>query len=179
MTIYQPTHRAARRGGLKTVLAVGIPAVVLIGVGVGLIVPRLTGSASGDGSFLPGLGGGGSKDPGIAACEGMRDAPKALASLAPDPSNLDPDKINEALKKVPDVFRELRARFEGSRYPAIRESGTRFAEASLQVFTPRAQDDYEGTLTAIAKQGQAYKDLSGACAEQGIMIPQSFGSLDG
>jgi hypothetical protein len=176
MTMYQPATRHARRSGLKTVLAVGIPAVVLIAVGVGLIVPRLTGGTGG-GSFIPGIagpggggvGGGGSKDPGVAACEAMRDAPKATAT--PKPEDLDMDAVAEAFRRAPEGYKELRTRFEASRVPALRDSGTRFVDAGLKLFEPRGPEEYEETLTALAEQGMAYQDLSAACAEQGVTIP--------
>ncbi|HZM79567.1 MAG TPA: hypothetical protein VFC19_27870 [Candidatus Limnocylindrales bacterium] len=164
---------------IKTILAVGIPSALVVAAGAGFVVPRLTGGDPA-GSFLPGIAGGGGKDPGIAACEGMRDAPKTLASIAPNTASLDDPKVAEALKKIPDAYRELRARFQGSRYPAIRDSGTRFADASMKVLTTQhAPEDYEGMFTDLAEQGQAYKDLHDACAAQGIQIPVGPGREEG
>ena len=68
--------------------------------------------------------------------------------------------------------RELRKRFAASRYPAIRDSGTRFADASLQFFAPRDQQS-TNPLTILSQQVKAYNDLSAACAQQGITIPSA------
>ena len=78
MTVEQPGTTMLRRRSVKAILAVVIPSALLVTVGVGLLVPRLTGGSP-QGAFPQRLGG--SKDPGIAACEGYRDIPKRLSQI--------------------------------------------------------------------------------------------------
>ncbi|HEX6684755.1 MAG TPA: hypothetical protein VF062_18265 [Candidatus Limnocylindrales bacterium] len=151
---------------IKTILAVAIPSALLVGGGMALIVPNLTGS---DPIFkFPGAAG--SRDPGLAVCEQLRDAPAQLDQMT-TATAVDPAKVQEAFAKVPDVYREIRARFDASKFPDIRDSGVRYADASIKVFSPR---DAAATdvLDVIAEQAQAYQDLSDACAQQNIAIPE-------
>jgi hypothetical protein len=67
-------------------------------------------------------------------------------------------------------YRELRAVFADSRYPAIRDNGVQIVDISWQV-QALSEDEMFGALAYVGSITSAYAGLSGGCAEHGYTIP--------
>jgi hypothetical protein len=71
-----------------------------------------------------------------------------------------------------DQYRTVRAQFSHSRYADLRTAGTHFVDLVWQA--AGATDGSDGLGAALALLGplvSAYSDLSGACANHGVVLP--------
>lgn len=147
---YLPPSAVQTGGSWKLTLTLAIAACVVALSALGFVVQRNNLLPVG----VPILG----KDSGIAACE-------AMASKASKPV------VNES--KAPgtaEQFAQLRGVFADSRYPEIRENGTKFVDVVRQV-TALGEDSGMAGLVFIGPLTESYSGLASACADHGYTIP--------
>lgn len=101
------------------------------------------------------------KDSGVAACETM--------AAGNSPTGEQGSKV-----WTERDYRAARSVFADSRYPAIRDNGTRMIDLSWQI-NGMGKDDL-GMLAFIGPLTDAYAGLTGGCAEQGYTIPALGGN---
>jgi hypothetical protein len=101
-------------------------------------------------------------DPGVAACEAMRDDEKPVAGQ-------DGDKT-----MTESEYRELREVFEDSRHEDIRDHGTKLIDLVWQM----SKMGEEPGLEALAYVGPLTEHMTGlqsACADQGVIVDLKMG----
>jgi hypothetical protein len=103
------------------------------------------------------------KDSGVAACQ-------QIANGA-TPTGMDANAEFTAAD-----YRKARQVFADSRYPAIRDNGTRLLDLAWQIGgAAKSSDDLAGALMFMNELSQAYTGLAGGCADHGITIPAMTG----
>jgi hypothetical protein len=148
---------------LKTMLAVALPTALLASAGAGVLIAR----ATDDAPDLPGAIAVGDKDPGVAACEYMRDNIERLAAgsgTAGAGATVDQKALVEA-------FQQARARLGASRYPAIRDNGIKVAEVYLRGMNTRDQQTPQEAMAIVVELRDAYNGLLAGCAEACVRMP--------
>jgi hypothetical protein len=166
----QPIPAPARRRGLKTILAVAIPAALVLTAGAAFLVVRQT---SGPGSVsLPGGVSVAGKDPGLAACEAMRDnMTRVAAGSTGAPRPVDEILKDFDVKAFTEGLKDARAQFAASRYPAIRDNGVKFVDHLLRPQSEKMNDTPEQALSVTAGYFEAFNGLLAGCRAQGIEVP--------
>jgi hypothetical protein len=103
------------------------------------------------------------KDTGVAACEAIANQGSLTGAATGKGSK-------SSLTTV--EYREMRAVFEDSRYPEIRDNGTRLMDYAwqLQGMTRDADNAIAG-LALVQPMTEAYTGLAGGCADHGYTIP--------
>lgn len=129
-----------RRTGL--ILAAAVVAGLLVLTGVGYVAWQ---------RFGP--------DPGIAACEAMA----AKKSPVSDSANRGGDKLTKA------QYLELRDVFDGSRHDDIRTAGLKLVDVLWQISQIPEGEEF-GALAFIGTATSAMTELTGACANHGIVV---------
>lgn len=96
------------------------------------------------------------KDSGVAACEAIVNGGELIK-----PSRED--------RMTPAEYREARAIFGDSRYPAIRENGIKIIDIAWQL--GNSDEAGAGLLMYATSLSDAYAGLTGGCAEVGYTLP--------
>ena len=104
------------------------------------------------------------KDSGVAACELIAGG-GALG-----------DRQDISAEMTEEQYRQARKPFADSRYPAIRDNGTRIIDLAWQVQQAGDGGELAGALMFMTALGDAYAGLAGGCAEHGYTIPALAGS---
>jgi Spy/CpxP family protein refolding chaperone len=107
------------------------------------------------------------KDTGVAACE-------AIANQGNLRGVADQDGAGPGTRMTESEYRQIRDIFADSRYPSIRDNGTRMADYAWQLQAIGADKDAEAALAALPllqPMTQAYAGLAGGCADHGYTIP--------
>jgi hypothetical protein len=100
------------------------------------------------------------KDSGVAACESIVKEGELIETSGKD-------------RMTADEYREARAIFGDSRYPAIRENGVKIIDIAWQL--GNSGEDGAGLLMYATSLSDAYAGLTGGCAEVGYTLPPLTG----
>jgi hypothetical protein len=100
------------------------------------------------------------KDSGVAACEAIVNEGELIETSGKD-------------RMTPAEYREARAIFADSRYPAIRENGVKIIDIAWQL--GNSGEDGAGLLMYATSLSDAYVGLTGGCAEVGYTLPPLTG----
>jgi hypothetical protein len=144
----QPPVKRGNRGVLLTVVA----GLVVLAV-VGAVLTVVFGPPSLVKRYTP-IG----KDTGVAACEALRD--KTVVSGA------------KAGGSEADGWARARKLFSDSRYPDLRDSGTKLVDLMAQYDGLSSNGNETGAVLFMGSQIiTAYGSLSGACSAHGVNLP--------
>jgi hypothetical protein len=161
---------------------VAIPAALVLTAGAALLVLHQTSGPRG--GSLPGGGaqpGGGSrpggvavagKDPGLAACEAMRDNMRRVAAGSTGaPRDAGTILKDFDTKAFTDGLKAARKQFAASRYPAIRDNGLKFIDILLRPASEKMNDTPDQALAVTGEYFEAFNGLLEGCRAQGIDVP--------
>ncbi|MEV6932612.1 hypothetical protein AB0M46_50105 [Dactylosporangium sp. NPDC051485] len=149
--------RPRRRTHAAVWVSVAAAAAVTL-TGGALVVAGAAGNGPAAGIF---------KDPGVAACEQIRDNAAAARSR---PSSAPASSSQDGLK----AYQALRKQFADSRYGDLRTAGTEVLDLLFQFSgADSAKDDNAGlALVAAGQLVQQWATLAGACGNHGVTIPK-------
>jgi hypothetical protein len=99
------------------------------------------------------------RDSGLAACE-----------MIANGGTLNNESSGETMTKA--EYQQLRDIFDGSRFPAIRDHGTRLMDYAWQMQSLTASDQNAlAALPLVQPMTEAYTGLAAACADHGHVLP--------
>jgi Spy/CpxP family protein refolding chaperone len=107
------------------------------------------------------------KDTGVAACAAIANQGN-LRGVASEAG------AGPGVAMTESEYRQIRDIFADSRYPAIRDNGTKMADYAWQLQAIGADKNAEAAMAAlplIQPMTQAYTGLAGGCADHGHTIP--------
>jgi hypothetical protein len=134
--------------------------VLLVGTAVFGIIAQRTNALP---QWVPLIG----KDTGVAACEAIANQGN-LRGVAGEAG------AGPGAAMTETEYRQIRDIFADSRYPAIRDNGTKMADYAWQLQAIGADKNAEAALAALPllqPMTQAYTGLAGGCADHGHTIP--------
>ncbi|GAA2326229.1 hypothetical protein [Dactylosporangium salmoneum] len=149
--------RPRRRTQAAVRMTVAAAAAVTL-TGGALVVAGATGAGPAAGIF---------KDPGVAACEQIRDGAAAARSRPPGaPRASSPDDL--------EAYQAFRKQFADSRYGDLRAAGTEVLDLLHQLSgaDPAKDEDAGLTLVVAGPLVQKWATLTGACGNHGVTIPK-------
>jgi hypothetical protein len=105
-------------------------------------------------------------DPGVESCKGIT----AEHSATPAPGA---SASNSAQTLTADEYKKARKQFTDSRYADLRTAGAHFVDLVWQASGSSSNSDANlgSALALLGPLVSAYSDLSGACANHGVVLP--------